>query len=150
MYARFFRWASDRVEDNGIVAFITNRSFIDSRTFDGFRAHCRTGFQRNLVVDLGGDVRANPKLSGTKHNVFGIRRGGDIISSCKGQERLRAAKLIIRGAQFETAEEKLAVLSSSNFSDVQFDLIRPDKNANWLQMGDSQYDSFLSSHATKD
>ena len=29
MYARFFRWASDRVDENGIMAFITNRSFID-------------------------------------------------------------------------------------------------------------------------
>jgi hypothetical protein len=38
MYARFFRWATDRLPDEGILAFITNRSFIDSRTFDGFRA----------------------------------------------------------------------------------------------------------------
>ena len=37
MYARFFRWASDRLDENGIIAFVTNRSFIDSRTFDGFR-----------------------------------------------------------------------------------------------------------------
>jgi len=37
MYSRFFRWASDRIDKNGIIAFITNRSFIDSRTFDGFR-----------------------------------------------------------------------------------------------------------------
>ncbi len=29
MYARFYRWASDRVDKNGIVAFITNRSFIE-------------------------------------------------------------------------------------------------------------------------
>ncbi len=27
------------------------------------------------MVDLGGDVRENPKLSGTKHNVFGIQTG---------------------------------------------------------------------------
>ena len=37
MYARFFRWASDRLDVNGVLAFITNRSFIESRTFDGFR-----------------------------------------------------------------------------------------------------------------
>jgi predicted helicase len=37
MYARFYRWAMDRLDNNGIIAFITNRSFIDSRTFDGFR-----------------------------------------------------------------------------------------------------------------
>jgi predicted helicase len=37
MYARFFRWASDRVDENGVVAFVSNSSFIDSRTYDGFR-----------------------------------------------------------------------------------------------------------------
>jgi predicted helicase len=37
MYARFFRWASDRLNENGVLAFVTNRSFIESRTFDGFR-----------------------------------------------------------------------------------------------------------------
>jgi predicted helicase len=37
MYTRFIRWATDRLNNNGIVAFITNSSFIDARTFDGFR-----------------------------------------------------------------------------------------------------------------
>jgi hypothetical protein len=73
MYARFFRWASDRIKDEGIIAFVSNRSFIDSRTFDGFRKIVARDFKEILVVDLGGDVRANPKLSGTKHNVFGRR-----------------------------------------------------------------------------
>ena len=30
-------------------------------------------FSEIYLVDLGGDVRLNPKLSGTKHNVFGIK-----------------------------------------------------------------------------
>ena len=47
MYARFFRWASDRLHDDGIIAFVTNRSFIDSRTFDGFRK-VGAGVQRDL------------------------------------------------------------------------------------------------------
>jgi predicted helicase len=37
MYARFYRWAFDRLDSNGVITFITNRSFIESRTFDGFR-----------------------------------------------------------------------------------------------------------------
>ena len=72
MYARFFRWASDRLKDDGIIAFVTNRSFIDSRTMDGFRRIAARDFSEIWIVDLGGDVRANPKLSGTKNNVFGI------------------------------------------------------------------------------
>jgi predicted helicase len=75
MYARFFRWASDRLNENGVLAFVTNRSFIESRTFDGFRKTVASEFAEIYVVDLGGDVRANPKLSGTKHNVFGIQTG---------------------------------------------------------------------------
>src|ERR1700751_5036693 len=66
MYARFFRWASDRVDENGIVAFVTNRSFIDCRTFDGFRKVVADEFNDIYVVDLGGDVRADPRLSGPK------------------------------------------------------------------------------------
>ncbi len=48
MYARFFRWASDRLADNGILAFVTNRSFVESRTFDGFRKTVAQEFSRYL------------------------------------------------------------------------------------------------------
>jgi len=75
MYARFFRWATDRLDKNGIIAFITNRSFIDSRTFDGFRKSLETEFDHIYIVDTKSDVRANPKIAGTTHNVFGIQTG---------------------------------------------------------------------------
>ncbi|MBK8142841.1 MAG: hypothetical protein IPK57_18965 [Chitinophagaceae bacterium] len=51
MYSRFFRWAMDRLNDNGIIAFITNRSFIDSRTFDGFRKTIQTDFDHAYIID---------------------------------------------------------------------------------------------------
>ena len=37
MYKRFLRWASDRLADDGIIAFITNRAYLDARQDDGFR-----------------------------------------------------------------------------------------------------------------
>ncbi len=79
MYARFYRWATDRLDDNGILSFVTNRSFIDSRTFDGFRKIIASEFNYIYVIDLGGDVRTNPKLSGPKHNVFAIQTGVAIM-----------------------------------------------------------------------
>ena len=75
MYARFYRWAMDRLAPNGIIAFITNRSFIDSRTFDGFRKCMEEDFDYVYIVDTHSDVRANPKIAGTTHNVFGIQTG---------------------------------------------------------------------------
>ena len=79
MYTRFYRWAIDRLDENGIIAFITNRSFIDGRAFDGFRKLVASEFNHIYIIDLGGDVRMNPKLSGTKNNVFGIQTGVAIM-----------------------------------------------------------------------
>ena len=90
MYARFFRWASDRLDANGVLAFVTNRSFIESRTFDGFRKTVAAEYSDIYVVDLGGDVRANPKLSGTKHNVFGIQTGVAISFMIKREQATKA------------------------------------------------------------
>lgn len=86
MYTRFYRWATDRLGQNGIIAFVTNRSFIDSKTFDGFRKHLEQEFDYIYVVDTRSDVRSNPKISGTKHNVFGIQTGVAIVFLVKARK----------------------------------------------------------------
>lgn len=77
-YVKAFRWASDRIGEEGIVAFVSNNSFIESLAFDGMRQHLEQDFDKIYVLDLGGNVRKNPKLSGTTHNVFGIQVGVSI------------------------------------------------------------------------
>ncbi len=79
-YVKAIRWASDRIIKNGegIVAFVTNNSFIENFAFDGVRQHLAKDFDSIYVLDLGGNVRKNPKLSGTTHNVFGIQVGVSI------------------------------------------------------------------------
>lgn len=75
-YIKFVRWASDRLnKQNGIVCFITNNSFMNDIQFDGMRKLLLKDFHRIYHFDLGGDVYLNPSLSGTKHNVFGIKLG---------------------------------------------------------------------------
>jgi len=113
MYARFFRWASDRLHEDGILAFVTNRSFIDARTFDGFRAVVAKEFNEVHIVDLGGDVRANPKLSGTKHNVFGIQTGVAIAFLIKRKGSGGCRVFVARRPELESADEKLAWLARS-------------------------------------
>ncbi len=74
-YVRAIRWASDRIGGEGIVALVTNNNFLDSLAADGMRADISKEFSRIYIIDLGGNVRKNPKLSGTTHNVFGIQVG---------------------------------------------------------------------------
>lgn len=77
-YVKAIRWASKRIGAQGIVAFVTNNSFVNDIAFDGMRKHLEGDFDDIYILDLGGNVRKNPKLSGTTHNVFGIQVGVSI------------------------------------------------------------------------
>ncbi len=140
MYARFFRWASDRIKDEGIIAFVTNRSFLDSRTFDGFRKIVT----RDWIVDLGGDVRSNPKLSGTKHNVFGIQTG--VAISFMVKRRLTTGKpriLYARRPEMETRDDKLAFLSTARLSTLEAAPITLDTKQVWINKTENDFDDFI-------
>lgn len=144
MYARFYRWASDRLGDEGVLAFVTNRSFIDSRTFDGFRKLLAKDFQDIWLIDLGGDVRANPKLSGTKNNVFGIQTGVAIAllvrTKAKGASRVR----YVRRPEDATAEDKLSWLNEASLDNQRFDTLKPSEDGDWLNhLEESDWSSFL-------
>ncbi|MCA3458201.1 MAG: N-6 DNA methylase [Rhodobacter sp.] len=143
MYARFFRWSFDRVHDDGIIAFVTNRSFIDSRTFDGFRRYVKENFAEAWIVDLGGDVRANPKISGTKHNVFGIQTGVAISFLVKRKGAKQCLIRYVRRPEFDTAEDKRAWLGSTRLSEIGFDRVVPDKAANWINLTSNDWDSLI-------
>src|SRR5262249_42426693 len=78
VYVKAIRLASDRLGEEGIIAFISNDSFINDIAFDGMRRHLTQDFDIVYLLDLGGNVRKNPKLSGTTHNVFGIQVGVSI------------------------------------------------------------------------
>ncbi|WP_245315193.1 type ISP restriction/modification enzyme [Bradyrhizobium yuanmingense] len=155
MYTRFFRWASDRLHDDGILAFITNRSFVDSRTMDGFRRAVAKEFSHVYVVDLGGDVRANPKLSGTRHNVFGIQTG--VAISFLVKRRLKKGEAhtcsvhYSRRPEMETAEDKLSWLEQTHLSRLSMDSVRPDAKGNWINQTDNDFDKHIAiaSKATK-
>lgn len=132
MYSRFYRWASDRLGDEGIIAFITNRSFIDGRTFDGFRKTVSKSFDDIWVVDLGGDVRVNPKLSGTAHNVFGIQTGIAIMFLVRTKRQGIRSLHYSRRPEMELAEDKLSYLESHRIQAIESEKISPDKKGNWL------------------
>jgi predicted helicase len=143
MYARFFRWASDRIDANGIVALVTNRSFVENRTFDGFRSVVAQEFNEINVIDLGGDVRDDPRLSGTKNNVFGIQTGVAISFLLKRSGARGCRIRYLRRPQLETAEEKLSFLANSRISALQFEEITPNKRHDWLNIPVNDFLTFL-------
>lgn len=147
MYSRFYRWAMDRLNDNGIIAFITNRSFIDSRTFDGFRKSIQTDFDHAYIIDTKSDVRANPKIAGTTHNVFGIQAGVAILLLVKtttGKIKEHHCKIHYTAMQDDwRKEQKLQWLTEHPIEKIEFDSIKPDKNNNWINLAENSWDDLL-------
>jgi predicted helicase len=147
MYSRFYRWAMDRIDENGVIAFITNRSFIDSRTFDGFRKCIQDEFDFAYIIDTKSDVRANPKIAGTTHNVFGIQAGVAILFLVrKKQEGKRKHQCRIQYFAMDDywlKEKKLLWLASNPLQEIQFEQIAPDKNNNWINIADNDFDTLI-------
>jgi predicted helicase len=56
-YIKSIRWASDRIECNGIIAFVTNGSFIKTATAAGMRACLEDEFTSIYCFDLRGNQR---------------------------------------------------------------------------------------------
>ncbi len=147
MFTRFYRWSMDRLNDNGVIAFITNRTFIDSRAFDGFRKSVQEEFDSIYIVDLRSDVRANPKIAGTTHNVFGIQTGVAIaflVRNSEKQKDKRKCKIhYIELDDFWRKEKKLEWIRENPISTIAFERIEPDAKNNWINQTDNDWDSLL-------
>jgi len=146
MYARFYRWAFDRLDNNGVISFVTNRSFIDSRTFDGFRKCVQDEFDFAFIIDTKSDVRVNPKIAGTTHNVFGIQTGVAIMFLVKKFSKGKKQPCNIFYAAMEDEwrkETKLQWLAENPLKQISFTHIQPDKNNNWINIADNDFDTLL-------
>ena len=144
MYKRFLRWASDRLADDGIIGFVTNRAYLDSRQDDGFRQVAAAEFTDIYVLDLGSDVRRNPKISGTTHNVFGIQTGVAIAFLVRDKSRSGRCNIhYARREDDEIAAHKLAYLREAKLDGIDFAEITPDAKNNWLNQSDSDFETLL-------
>jgi len=143
MYSRFYRWASDRIAENGIIAFVTNSSFINSRTFDGFRKMVASEFSEIYIIDLGGNIRED-----RTGNVFGITLGVAIAFFVKSSNKTNSCKINYASLiGYEKIDEKLKFLSNhghNKFSEIKFDNIIPDKQSNWINLNKTDFDTLIS------
>ncbi len=145
MFVRFIRWASDRINGEGIVAYVVNRKFIDGKNFDGFRKIVEREFDEFRVVDLGGDWKASGVGGGG--NVFGIGTGVAIffaVTKHKVKTEGNKAKIFYASAQGVDREEKLSWLSGSRLPDLPLTHVRPDKAHYWVDHVENSWDNFLS------
>jgi predicted helicase len=140
-YIKAIRWASDRIGDEGIVAYVTNSGYLDGLATDGVRAHLVHDFDAIYIVDLGGNVRKNPKLSGTTHNVFGIQVGVSIALFVRHkQKELKKRHCVIHyaavGEDWPKEKKWQWLENKATLSGVKWRNLKPDERHTWLHDGE--------------
>jgi predicted helicase len=144
-YIKAIRWASDRINGEGVIAFVTNSGFVHKNVFDGIRKHIIQDFDHIYVMDLGGSVKDNPKLSGTIHNVFGIKPGVCISFLVRHQRdvAIRTRIHYARLDEYWRKEKKLNFLADrTTLSQIEWQDIESDADNNWIT--DGMTDSYRS------
>jgi predicted helicase len=136
-YVKFFRWATDRLQGrDGIVCYVSNNSFIDQFTFDGVRKHFLKDFTQIYHLDLHGNVRKNPKLSGTTHNVFGIQVGVGITIAIRVSQSSKRALYYYRVPEDWRKTEKLSFLKEKgSVNEIEWQELEPDNRNTWITEG---------------
>jgi predicted helicase len=146
-YVKAFRWASNRLTKSGVLAFVTNNGFLDGLAADGMRKHLAQDFDALYLLDLGGNVRKNPKLSGSTHNVFGIQVGVsiNILIRKRSASPVKTPQIFYaRLPEFATKEEKFVFLEqNADCTRVNWTQLHPDSHYRWLRDSTTGFDDLV-------
>ena len=144
-YVKAFRWAMDKLSDEGIVAFVTNNSFIDAQMFDGMRKHLSEEFDTLYVLDLGGNVR---KGQPGDANVFDIQVGVsiNIFVKSKRDGGMSPARILYNEETADLSKARTFAFldQSQHVGNLKWQGLTPDKRYTWLTTDlHTDFDTFI-------
>jgi predicted helicase len=149
-YVRAFRWASDRIGEEGVVAFVTNNGFLDGIAFDGMRKHLAQDFSKIYHINLKGNARTSGERRRQEAgNVFddAIRVGVGITFLVRKKGATTPAEIYIHSVDnyLKSGEKKRFLEKATYCGSLPMVQVKPDKNYLWLTQGMSgEFETFLS------
>lgn len=144
-YLRAFRWATDRIGGQGVVAFVSNGGWIDGNTGDGVRLSIAEDFTDLYVFNLRGNARtAGEQRRKEAGNVF--RDGGRttiaVMVGIKDQTKSDFELHYRDIGDYLTAEEKLGIVDSSSIETIDWQSITPNKEGDWLNQRSEEFETW--------
>ena len=148
-YIRSIRWASDRIGDEGIVAFVSNGSYIDGRATDGLRKCIADEFTSIYCFNLRGNQRTSGEIS--------KKEGGKIFGS--GSRAQIAVTLFVKNPDKEkgkceiryhdigdylTQQQKLEKIKTlSSVTELDWQNIEPNKQHDWVNQRHPEFEKWF-------
>lgn len=123
-YIKFIRFAEHFIEKNksGIVAMITNNSFIDGITHRQMRKHLLETFDEIYILDLHGNSKKKEKApdGGKDENVFNIMQGVSISIFVRRAEDKKGFGKVYHTELYGKREDKFKALNESDIQTVKW------------------------------
>ena len=127
-YIKFIRFAEHFIEKNesGIVAMITNNSFIDGITHRQMRKHLLETFDEIYILDLHGNAKKKEKSpnSGKDENVFNIMQGVSINIFIRKEKDKIGLGNVYHSELYGKQEDKFKSLNESNLKDIKWNKLK--------------------------
>ncbi|WP_367687327.1 type ISP restriction/modification enzyme [Helicobacter pylori] len=141
------RMASDVVKDRGVIGFVVNGGFIDSKSADGFRKCVAKEFSRLYVLNLRGNQRTSGEVS--------KKEGGKIFDS--GSRATIAIVFFVKDTSVKNSiihyydigdylkrEAKLHRLASFlNLDAIPFEKITPNAKGDWINQRNEEFEKLI-------
>ena len=147
-YIKAFRWASDRLDDQGVIAFVSNAGWIESSAASGLRRCLQQEFSSVYVYHLKGNARTSGEQRQKEGgNVFdvGSRAPIAITILVKNPQAQEQGKIYFSAVDdYLSREEKLGQLVDlGSILKAQLVEIHPDAHGDWLNQRRDDFAHFI-------
>lgn len=148
-YIRAVKWATLRIKDRGVIAFVTNGGWLDSNTADGMRLTLAEEFSDIHIYNLRGNQRTAGEQSRKEGGkVFGGGSRATVAITVLVKDPARTGPATIHYTDigdYLSREQKLAAIadagSVTNLHQAQH--ITPNEHGDWLNQRSDDFDSFM-------
>jgi len=147
-YIRAIRWATNRIGERGIVAFVTNGSFLDANNMDGLRKCLTEDFSHLYVFNLRGDQRTageESRREGGKIFGSGSRTPVAITIMVKEPEHTAPSQLLYYDiGDYLSTQDKLDIIEAFGSLDaLPWQKVTPNAQGDWANQRDPAFERFM-------
>lgn len=144
-YIKAFRWASDRIGSEGVIAFITNANWIDKDANSGMRDCFEKEFAEIYVFNLRGDIRAKEKSDSKREgeNIFNIMTGVAITILVKRANNGHTKIFYLDIGDYLTREQKFSRIHElGSVLNDEFEILKPNERGDWINQRGNDFETF--------
>ncbi|TIC83616.1 damage-inducible protein [Nocardioides sp. GY 10113] len=150
-YLRAIKWATLRIRDRGVIAFVTNGGFLDTNAADGVRKSLAEEFTSVYVFNLRGNRRAGGAEGRPIFEAYNKGAGGSISTVAiivlvkNPANETRANHIQYAEVRDNTsAIEKVAeVVAARSILQTDSRLIYPNEHGDWVNQRRDDFEKFL-------